>query len=58
MPGSSFSTLNPATEVRALSAQRSTDIMSLRCAASKNFRPPYFTNGMLRFVSSTSSTSL
>ena len=28
------------------------------CAASRNFRPPYFTNGILRLVSSTSRTSL
>ena len=32
--------------------------MSLMCAASRNFSPPNFTNGMLRRVSSTSSGPL
>ena len=41
-----------------MSTQRRIDSMSLTCAASRNFSPPYFTNGMLRLVSSTSSTSL
>ena len=58
MPGSSCSTRNAARELRRLSAQRSTASMSLMCAASRNFRPPYFTNGMRRRASSTSSTSL
>ncbi len=47
MPGSSCSTRNAAMVLRGLSAQRSTASMSLTCAASRNFRPPYFTNGML-----------
>jgi hypothetical protein len=57
MPGSSCSARNAASVLRGLSAQRSTASMSLMCAASRNFRPPYFTNGILR-ASSTSSTSL
>ena len=50
MPGRSCSTRNAATVLRGLSAQRSTAIRSLMCAASRNFRPPYFTYGILRFA--------
>ena len=48
-------TRKPATRSRGFSAQRRNASMSLMWAASKNFRPPNFTNGMLRRVSSTSS---
>ena len=58
MPGSSCSTRKAAIVLRGLSAQRSTASRSFTCAASRNFRPPYFTYGILRRVSSTSSTSL
>ena len=39
-------------------AQRSTDSISLTCAASRNFSPPNLTNGMLRRASSSSSAAL
>ena len=57
-PGSNCTTRKPATRSRGFSAQRSSDSRSLICAASRNFRPPNFTNGMLRRVSSTSSGPL
>ena len=44
--------------LRGLSAQRSSASRSLTCAASRNLSPPYFTNGMLRRISSSSSRSL
>ena len=58
MPGRSCSTRKPATRSRGFSAKRSTASTSLTCAASRNFRPPNFTNGMLRRVSSISSGPL
>jgi len=42
-PGSSCSARNAAMRFFGLSAQRSTESMSLTWAASRNFRPPYFT---------------
>ena len=43
---------------RGLAAKRSTASTSLTCAASRNFRPPYLTNGMSRRASSSSSALL
>ena len=57
-PGSSCSSRKPATRSRGFSTKRSSASMSLTCAASRNFSPPNFTNGMLRRVSSTSSGPL
>ncbi|CFO07522.1 Uncharacterised protein [Bordetella pertussis] len=58
MPGTSCATRKPASRERGFSAQRSTDSMSLTWAASRKRRPPNFTNGMLRRVSSSSSAAL
>ena len=58
MPSGSWSTRNHDTSSRGLSAIRSTASASFTCADSRNFNPPYLTNGMLRRVSSTSSRSL
>ena len=43
IPGISCSARNAAMRFFGLSAQRSSDSASLTCAASRNFRPPYFT---------------
>ena len=51
-PGRSCSTRKPATRSRGFSAKRSSASTSLTCAASRNFKPPNFTKGMLRRVSS------
>src|SRR6185436_4399396 len=56
-PGRSCSARNAAMRFFGLSAQRSTASRSLTCAASRNLRPPYFTYGMLRLTSSSSSRS-
>src|SRR5579863_3556415 len=58
MPGSNWSVRNPATRSFGFSHQRKMLTTSLMCAASKNFRPPYLTNGMLRRLSSISSWAL
>jgi hypothetical protein len=58
MPGRSCSIRNPATASLGFSAQRKTHRASFICAASRNFRPPYFTNGMFRRASSISSAAL
>ena len=54
-PGISCRRRKPATRSRGFSAKRSSASTSLTCAASRNLRPPNFTNGMLRWASSTSS---
>ena len=51
-------TRNPATRSRGFSTKRSRASMSLMCAASRNLRPPNFTKGILRRVSSISSGPL
>ena len=56
-PGRSCSTRKPATRSRGFSTKRSAPSASLTCAASRNFRPPNLTNGMLRRVSSSSSAA-
>src|SRR5262249_20230603 len=48
----------PATRSRGFSHHRRILSTSLTCAASRNLRPPYFTNGMLRRVNSISSWAL
>ena len=48
----------PATRSRGFWTNRNSASMSLTWALSRNFRPPNFTNGMLRRVSSTSSGPL
>jgi hypothetical protein len=58
MPGSRCSRRNPATRSRGFSTNRSNASMSLMWAASRNFSPPNFTNGMFRRVSSISSGPL
>ena len=58
MPGSRCITRKPATRSRGFSTNRSNASMSLTWAASRNFSPPNFTNGMLRRVSSISSGPL
>ena len=55
MPSGSCSTRNHATSSWGFSSTRRIASVSFTWAASMNFRPPYFTNGMLRRVSSTSS---
>jgi hypothetical protein len=50
MPGTSCVTRKPATRSRGFSAKRSTASTSFTWAASRNFSPPNFTNGMLRRV--------
>ena len=57
-PGIRCISRKPATRSRGFSTNRSSASMSLMCAASRNFRPPNLTNGMLRRVSSTSSGPL
>ena len=57
MPGRSCSARNAAMRFFGLSAQRSTASRSFTCAASRNLSPPYFTYGMLRRTSSSSSRS-
>ena len=57
-PATAAATRKPATRSRGFSTKRSSASMSLTCAASRNFRPPNFTNGMLRRVSSISSGPL
>ena len=57
-PGSSRATRKPATRSRGFSAKRMSATASLTCAASRNFKPPYLTNGTLRRVSSSSSAAL
>ena len=57
MPSGSWSTRNHATSSQGFSSTRSIASASFTCAPSRNRRPPYFTNGMLRRASSTSSTS-
>ena len=56
-PGRSCNTRKPATRSRGFSTKRSALSASLTCAASRNFRPPNLTNGMLRRVSSSSSAA-
>ena len=58
IPSGSWRTRNQLTSSHGFSRMRSSASASFTCAASMNFRPPYFTNGMLRRVSSTSSRSL
>jgi hypothetical protein len=58
IPGSNCKIRNPATRSRGLSHHRSTLTTSFTCAASRNLRPPYFTNGILRRASSISSWAL
>jgi len=55
IPGSSCRVRKPAMRSFGFCARRRQARTSLTCAASRNFSPPYFTNGMLRRVSSTSS---
>ena len=57
-PGSSCRTRKPATRSRGFSTKRSSASRSLTCAVSRNLRPPNFTKGMLRRVSSISSGPL
>ena len=57
-PGMSRATRKPATRSRGFSAKRMSATASLTCAASRNFKPPYLTNGTLRRVSSSSSAAL
>ena len=57
-PAAAAARRKPATRSRGFSTKRSSASMSLTCAASRNFRPPNLTNGMLRRVSSTSSGPL
>jgi hypothetical protein len=56
--GKSWITRKPATRSRGFSAQRRNASTSFTCAASRNLRPPNFTNGMLRRASSISSKAL
>ncbi len=49
---------NQESASAGFSSSRSTARKSFTCAASTNLRPPYFTKGMLRLESSTSSVSL
>ena len=56
-PSGSWSTRNQLTSSNGFSRTRSSDSASLTWAASRNFSPPYFTNGMFRRASSTSSRS-
>ena len=58
MPGSRCRMRKPATRSRGFSTKRSSESMSLTWAASRNFRPPNFTKGILRRVSSISSGPL
>ncbi len=58
MPSSICTTRKPVTRSAGFSAQRSTASRSLTCAASTNLSPPNLTKGMLRRVSSISSTAL
>ena len=46
MPGSSCTVRKAASRLRGFSTQRSTASTSLTWAASRNFRPPYFTKGI------------
>ena len=57
-PGMSCMTRKPATRSRGFSTKRSSASRSLTCAASRNFRPPNLTKGILRRVSSISSGPL
>ncbi len=57
-PAGAACTRKPATRSRGFSAKRSTASTSLTWAASRNFKPPNFTKGMLRRVSSISSGPL
>ena len=47
-PGNSFNTRKPAIRSRGFAMNRSVASTSFTCAVSRNFRPPNFTNGMLR----------
>ena len=57
MPSISCRMRKALVESRLFSARRRKDSRSFTCAASRNFRPPYFTKGMFRRISSTSRAS-
>ena len=57
-PGTSRTTRKPASRLRGLCAQRSSASRSFTWLASRKRRPPNFTKGMLRRVSSSSSAAL
>ena len=57
-PSSSCRTRKALIESRGYSARGKIESTSLTWAASRNFKPPYLTKGMLRRASSTSSASL
>src|SRR5579883_609288 len=58
IPGKVKATRKPAMRSRGFCAKRSIASASLTWAASRNFKPPYLTNGMLRRVSSSSKAAL
>src|SRR5258705_266342 len=54
IPGSSINRRYQLTSSRGFSRIRRNASTSLTCAASRNLRPPHFSNGIFRFVSSIS----